>query len=80
MAPRNRKIHSSSDLDSPERDTTKKSLPRICPASGKRVYSSEREAAATAAHQISNNQSAPSKLRTYKCVYCSGYHLTSKQP
>jgi hypothetical protein len=79
MAPRNRKIHSSRDLDSSEPDQTIKPPPRTCPVTGKRVYPNEPEAIATAKHRMSDSQSAAPNLRTYKCLYCSGYHLTSKK-
>jgi hypothetical protein len=37
-----------------------------CPVSGKRKYASEREALATAAHQIAA-ANAPKELRAYPC-------------
>lgn len=40
--------------------------PENCPVSGKRKYDSEREALATAAHQISTNN-APKDLKAYQC-------------
>jgi hypothetical protein len=51
--------------------------PQICPTAGKRMYASEAEARATAAHQMSKS-SAPAQLRTYRCLYCDCWHLTSK--
>jgi hypothetical protein len=53
--------------------------PQICPVSGKRMYANEREAKATAAHRMTDKESAPAQLRTYKCLYCGAWHLTSKQ-
>jgi hypothetical protein len=46
-----------------------------CPVSGKRKYASEREALATAAHQIAA-AGAPKELRAYLCSWCSAWHLT----
>ncbi|HXN29093.1 MAG TPA: hypothetical protein VN902_18340 [Candidatus Acidoferrales bacterium] len=46
-----------------------------CPVSGKRKYPSEREALATAAHQITV-AGAPKELRPYLCSWCSAWHLT----
>ncbi len=48
-----------------------------CPVSGKRKYDSEREALATAAHQISTNN-APKDLKAYQCQWCEGWHLTKR--
>jgi hypothetical protein len=61
-------------------DTTevKRDQPRTCSVSGKKMYASEREANATAKHRMSEKESAPAKLRTYLCLYCGGWHLTSK--
>jgi hypothetical protein len=53
--------------------------PKICSTSGKRMYASEAEAKATAAHQMSQKESAPVHLRTYRCLYCGAWHLTSKK-
>jgi hypothetical protein len=53
-----------------------------CPVSGKRKYDSEREALATASHQISTNN-APKDLKAYQCQWCDSWHLTkgaSKSP
>jgi hypothetical protein len=75
MAPRNRISKSSW-----EPDDIKKNQPRSCPVTGKRMYPNEREAKATASHRMSDQQSAPSHLRSYKCLYCGAWHLTSKQP
>jgi hypothetical protein len=46
-----------------------------CPVSGKRMYQSEREALATAAHQIAT-ANAPKDLRAYLCSWCDSWHLT----
>jgi hypothetical protein len=46
-----------------------------CPVSGKRKYASEREALATAAHQIAA-ANAPKNLRAYFCSWCEAWHLT----
>jgi hypothetical protein len=53
---------------------------RTCAVSGKRMYSTEREAKSTAAHRMSDKDYAPAQLRTYKCLYCGAWHLTSKTP
>ena len=52
--------------------------PETCPVTGKRKYASEAEAKATAAHQMSK-ETAPAQLRTYRCLYCRTWHLTSKE-
>ncbi len=62
-----------------ETDEAKPEQPRTCPVSGKRTYSSEREAKATAAYRMSDKEKGPTQLRIYKCLYCSGWHLTRKQ-
>jgi hypothetical protein len=46
-----------------------------CPVSGKRMYATEREALATAAHQIAS-ANAPKDLRAYPCSWCDAWHLT----
>jgi hypothetical protein len=46
-----------------------------CPVSGKRMYSIEAEALATAAHQIATTD-APKDLRAYLCTCCNAWHLT----
>jgi hypothetical protein len=46
-----------------------------CPVSGKRKYASEREALATAAHQVAV-ANAPKELRAYLCSWCEAWHLT----
>ncbi len=50
-----------------------------CPVSGKRMYTSEREAKSTAAHRMADRESGPAHLGIYKCPYCSTWHLTSKE-
>jgi len=73
MAARNRKLNPNWQTAGPARET-----PRMCSVSGKRMYASEREAADTAAHRMADKESAAPQLRTYKCLYCSAWHLTSK--
>ena len=46
-----------------------------CPVNGKRKYLTEREALATAAHQITV-AGAPKELHAYVCSWCSAWHLT----
>jgi hypothetical protein len=46
-----------------------------CPVSGKRKYTTEGEALATAAHQIAT-ANAPKDLRAYRCSWCDAWHLT----
>ncbi len=46
-----------------------------CPVTGKRMYSMEGEALATAEHQIATN-AAPKQLRAYLSNYCNSWHLT----
>ncbi len=72
MPPRHR-----NKITSWEPGPTDREPPQICPTTGKRMYASEVEAKATAAHQLSK-QTAPAQLRTYKCLYCGAWHLTSK--
>ena len=50
----------------------------ICPTTGKRQYATATEAKATAQHQMSQKQSSSLQLRTYLCLYCNNWHLTSK--
>jgi len=61
-----------------ESPTADREPPQVCSTSGKRMYATEAEAKATAAHQMSK-AAAPAQLRTYKCLYCGAWHLTSKE-
>ena len=74
MTAKYRKTNSSWEMDDARGDQ-----PRTCAESGKRMYSNEREANATAAHRMTDGDSAPAQLRTYKCLYCGAWHLTSKE-
>jgi hypothetical protein len=74
MAARHRKIDSSWEERPIQRDQ-----PQTCPVSGKRMYANEGEAKATAIRRMSDKESAPTLLRTYKCLYCGAWHLTSKE-
>jgi hypothetical protein len=62
-----------------ETGDVKREQPRTCPMSGKRIYANEAEAGATAAHRMSDKETGPAQLRIYKCLYCNGWHLTSKE-
>jgi len=73
MAPKHRKPNSSWGTDDARGDQS-----RTCAVSGKRMYSNGREANATAAHRMTDKESALKKLRTYKCLYYGAWHLTSK--
>jgi len=73
MSAKYRKPNISWETPSVERDP-----PQICPTTGKRMYASEAEAQATAAHQMSK-ASTPTRLKTYRCLYCDAWHLTSKE-
>ncbi len=68
--------HTKPNFDAPP---VKPDPPKTCPVSGKRMYTSERAANSTAAHLMADKQTAPAHLRTYKCLYCGAYHLTSKE-
>ncbi len=46
-----------------------------CPVSGKRKYTTEGEALATAQHQMATGN-APGGLRAYRCSWCDAWHLT----
>jgi hypothetical protein len=59
--------------------TDKQDQPQICSVSGKRMYANEREAKATATYRMSDKGACPAQLRTYKCLYCEAWHLSSKQ-
>ena len=72
MSPRHRN-HRSWDSGAEGRDP-----PEMCPTSGKRKYASEAEAKVTAQHQMSQKSSSALRLRTYRCIYCDSWHLTSK--
>jgi hypothetical protein len=48
-----------------------------CPVSGKRKYPTESAALATARHQAATAD-APLELRSYRCNWCNGWHLTKK--
>jgi hypothetical protein len=74
MAAKHRKTNSSWEMDDARREP-----PRTCAVSGKRMYSNEREANATAAYRMTDKESGPAQLRTYKCLYCGAWHLTSKE-
>jgi ribosomal protein L19E len=86
MAPKHRKPYTSWDSDADAREP-----PEICPTTGKRKYASEAEAKSTAQHQMSQRvravlaarreqkESASLQLRTYRCLYCNAWHLTSKE-
>lgn len=62
-----------------ETGNAKRDQPRICPVSGKKMYANEGEAKTTAAHRMSDKESARMQLRTYKCLYCGAWHLTRKE-
>jgi len=74
MAAKHRKTNCSWEMGDARRDP-----PKTCAVSGKRMYSNEREANATAANRMTDKESAPTHLRTYKCIYCGAWHLTSKE-
>ena len=59
-----------------ESDRAHSNPPQTCPTSGKRMYATDAEAQATAAHQMS--EPGTPRLRTYRCLYCDAWHLTSK--
>ena len=73
MAARHRKPNISWESSGADREPTE-----ICPTTGKRMYASEAEAKATAKHQLSQKESEGVQLRTYRCLYCDAWHLTSK--
>jgi hypothetical protein len=62
-----------------ESGSVKRVPTKTCTVSGKRMYTSERDANSTANHRMGDKESAPTKLRTYKCLYCGAWHLTSKE-
>jgi hypothetical protein len=49
-----------------------------CPVSGKRKYSTEGAALATAKHQVAIADT-PKELRAYRCNWCHSWHLTKKR-
>jgi hypothetical protein len=74
MAPKHRRTKVSWEPADVKRDQ-----PRTCPVSGKRMHANEREAKDTAAHRTADKEKGPAQLRTYKCLYCGAWHLTSKE-
>jgi hypothetical protein len=72
MAARHRKVFIPREPDDARRES-----PQTCATSGKRMYPNEAEAQSTAAHRMSERGTA--QLRTYRCLYCGAWHLTSKQ-
>ena len=62
-----------------ETNAVKRDQPRACSVTGKRMYATEREARATAAHRMADKEAGPAQLRTYKCQYCQAWHLTSEE-
>jgi hypothetical protein len=62
-----------------ETNAVRRDQPRTCPVSEKRMYANEREANDTAAHIMADRETAPAQLRTYKCLYCEAWHLTSQE-
>jgi len=62
-----------------ESQSLQRDPPRICSVTGKRMYASEREAKATAAHRMADKETGPSHLKTYRCQYCESWHLSSKE-
>jgi hypothetical protein len=74
MAAKHRRVDVPWEVDDRKADAKK-----MCAVSGKRMYANERDANSTAAHRMNDKESAPSRLRTYKCIYCNAWHLTSKE-
>jgi hypothetical protein len=78
MSPRHRNFTSSWESDGGGREQ-----PQKCSVSGKRMYATEGEANATAAHRMSDKhgmsdkEGPPGQLRSYLCIYCMAWHLTS---
>jgi hypothetical protein len=72
MTARHRNFKTSWESDSGEHEK-----PQKCSVSGKRMYATEGEANATAAHRMSDKQEKPGQLRSYLCIYCMAWHLTS---
>jgi len=74
MAPKHRRPNISWEFGSTDREPSE-----MCATTGKRMYPTEAEAKATAKHQMSQKQPASLQLRTYRCLYCDAWHLTSKE-
>ena len=72
MTARHRKTKITWDTFTDKQDQT-----QICSVSGKRMYAAEHEANATAAHRMADKDTGPAHLKTYKCMYCGAWHLTS---
>ena len=62
-----------------ESQSLQRNPPEVCSVTGKRMYASEGEAKATAAHRLADQKSGPAQLKTYKCQYCESWHLSSKK-
>src|ERR1700730_16214171 len=62
-----------------EMDDAKRDQPKTSSVSGKPMYSSEAAATSTATHRMEDRETSPARLRTYKCLYCGAWHLTSKE-
>jgi hypothetical protein len=75
----------------PWEPAAEREAPQMCATTGKRMYASEAEAQATGRHQMSQRvrvvltarrkqeESGSLQLRTYRCLYCDSWHLTSKE-
>jgi hypothetical protein len=74
VAAKRHKPYQPAGWDSEEREPAE-----ICATTGKRMYASEAEAQATARHQMAQKGSGALQLRTYRCLYCEAWHLTSKE-
>jgi hypothetical protein len=72
MSPRHRNFTSRWEPDGEGREQ-----PQKCSVSGKRMYATEGEANATAAHRMSDKQGPTGQLRSYLFIYCMAWHLTS---
>ncbi len=77
MAARHRKTFWESD-DTPPAQPKTPTQAKTCSVSGKRMYANEGEAKATAAHRMGSDEKDSKQLRTYRCLYCGAWHLTSK--
>lgn len=49
-----------------------------CGATHKRVFSSSQTAWVRAGEILTEGARGADEFRAYKCIYCGGYHLTSK--